>query len=159
MSDVAPEPQPLACGGIQCDGKSLREIDSGRVMVLLPRADIRRIILRHGSPAQHPVIQVIAGFVLLAIGLFPAVHLLHWMRYGGMIILEGNLLFLFPVLGIWFIYGGFIRRYYLEVETPTGNKKLEFRGKPQLSEIRSFLSTMKSTFGYNCEEAISVREL
>jgi hypothetical protein len=61
------------------------------------------------------------------------------MREGGRFILHIATMFLFPVLGIWFIYGGFIRRHYLEVETPAGNKKLEFRGKPQLSEIRSFL--------------------
>jgi hypothetical protein len=158
MSDATTDPQSLACAGIQCDGKSLREIDSGRVMVLLPRADIRRIILRHGSPAQHPVIQVIAGFVLLAIGLFPALHLLHWMRYGGTIILEENLLFLFPVLGIWFIYGGFVRRHFLEVEIPIGNKKLQFQGKPQLREIRSFLKAAENRFGYKVEEAACVRD-
>ncbi|HWE95966.1 MAG TPA: hypothetical protein VG269_18530 [Tepidisphaeraceae bacterium] len=159
MSEVATDPQPVACAGIQFDAKSLREVDSGRVMVLLSRADIRRVTLRHGSPAQHPVVQVIAGFIMLAMGALPTLYFLHWMREGGRFILHIATMFLFPVLGVWFIYGGFIRRHYLDVETSTGNKKLQFSGKPQLVEIRSFLKTAENSFGYKVEEAACVRDV
>jgi hypothetical protein len=63
--------QSLAFAGIDCNAERLRELEGNRVMVLIPRTEVRRITLCYGSPAQHPITQIFAGFIMLAMGALP----------------------------------------------------------------------------------------
>ena len=120
-------PIPLAeyCG-IRCTERSLCEIDSGKVMVTVPRQDITRITLRYGTQAPHPVIQVVMGLLLTGLGYFPIAHLIDWLRHGGAFLTLEAWIVPFPVVGILTVIGAFKRGYFLLVDERQGSKRLSF---------------------------------
>jgi hypothetical protein len=135
------------CCGIRCTEQNLCEIDSGKIMVLVPRQGIRRITLRYGFQAPHPILQIGAGCILLAFGYFPILHLVNWMRHGGELLADA-VAFLLPVVvvGIVLIISAFKCGYFLEVEQPNGNSRLAFRGRPNSQKLEEFLAAVERRY-------------
>lgn len=79
---------PLELAGIRFGSAAIAEIDSGRVMVEVKRADVTRMAICYGAQARHPLIQLIAGIVLVAIGIFPVWHVIRWVAHGGTLLLH-----------------------------------------------------------------------
>jgi len=135
------------CCGIRCTDQNLCEIDSGKIMVVVAKQNIRRITLRHGFQALHPVLQTIAGCVLVAFGYFPILHLLNWMRHGGGILAHA-VAWCLPVvvIGIALILSAFKRGYFLDIEQPNGNSRLAFRRRPDDQKLDEFLATVEHRY-------------
>jgi predicted outer membrane lipoprotein len=138
---------PTAYCGIRCTEQKLCEIDSGRVMVLVAKEDIRRITLRYGTQAPHPMLQVIMGVILIGLGYFPALHFIHWLQHGGVFFtLEGWIMPL-VVAGAWAIISALKRGYFLEIEQDQGTKRLAFGKKPEPVELERFVGEVERWCG------------
>ena len=121
-------------------------IESGRVVLTVYRNDIRRIILRRGWQAQHPIIQIVVGGLLLAPGVI--LLLVAFSADGAMVLRTlGGGVFL-VILGGWLLFEGLRRGHFLLVETTMGWKKLtvsmpqDARGVDQLFYVRQGITSV-----------------
>ena len=129
--------------GIAVLGDALCEVDSGRVMVRISTADVRGLKLLHGHVANHPVMQMIAGGVMVLIGGWPIIWLIEWAVHGGTIISSTMWMIGFAVVGVWLIIQAFREGHYLEVETTRGLRKLAFDGKVDESAASAFVGSLR----------------
>lgn len=131
----------MECCSLRCANGSLYEMNSGRVMVAAPCYSIRRIALRHGRQAPHPIRQSIAGVILLAAAVFPLMHLIHWLRHGGVFIDVEAWLLPVPVVGGWALFSAMKRGFYLEIEQNDGKRlRLAFAPDPDPKALDDFLA-------------------
>lgn len=145
---------PLTCGGVICEPERLTEIEAGRIMVLVDRKDIQHLRLRHGLVSPHPVLQLIAGAVLTALGYFPAAHFIDWFRHGGTFFEAEAYVVPFVIIGLWLGIGTFRRAYILDVATSAGRKRLAFSGSTELAEITRFLDAIEQHYALNVERDV-----
>ena len=137
---------PVTCCGIRLTQQNLSEIDSGRIMVTIAREDIRRVTLRHGIQASHPIIQLFAGIILSGLGYFPIRHFVHWFQHGGFYF-DVEALILVPVVaGLFLVVGAFKKGYFLEVELPRANKRLSFERNPDPTELQNLIRLIEEHY-------------
>jgi hypothetical protein len=138
----------VECCGLRCINGSLSEIDSARVMVAVPCQSVQRIALRYGLQAPHPIRQSIVGAILLGLGCFPLMHLIHGLRHGGVFIdLEAWLIPL-PVAGGWALAGALKRGLYLEVHQRHGSTcRLAFDRDPEPEALQQLLASIERSCG------------
>jgi hypothetical protein len=132
--------------------ESLDEVDvDGTRLVCLPRDGITSVALVYGQSEERPLLQLVAGLVLVAVGLVFVVRILSWVLVGGNIVdLEAFGVTLVP-LGAWFVYRVFRKRHYLRVETGKEVRKLAFNGKAQPEMIGELLERARRELGYPCQ--------
>jgi hypothetical protein len=129
--------------GIRATPEGLFEIDSGRMMVFIPRADVLKLSLVHGRLAERPLVQTITGAFLLTFASWPIWWLLrhgYWRTAAAFII--------FPIAGLWMLFQAFRNGDYLEVHTPRGVRKLVFHPHPNPQEAATFTRSLKDRFQY-----------
>lgn len=141
------EQEVVECAGVRCTPAALSEIDGPRVVVSVPRTSARGVTLRHGFQAPSPVLQILLGSALAALGYWPARHLVHWFRHGGTFVSveAGGIAFAF--LGVWMIVTALRRGYFLSVETEQGRKRLEMRGPVSPGELEAFRRGVARVWG------------
>jgi hypothetical protein len=142
MTSNVPSPS-MEYAGVRCMADSICSIDAGRCIIIVPRAEIRRVSLGYGSGSAHPLVQFIFGLGLMALGIPVLVHLMQWMRNGGTFLTMETWLLFFPAIGITLVYGSMARNCYLLIETGKEKKKLPFQRRASVEEIRVFLDSAK----------------
>lgn len=147
-STGAPPIEPIELGGVRFAADRLTEVEDGRVMALVMRHEIRSITLRHDFRSNHPVLQVIFGFVLIAVGLVPVRHLASWFRGGGIFFAVEIGLVVFAVIGAWLVFEAPRRGYQLDVGASSGRKKPTFHRKTGPAELRAFVAEAAARFEY-----------
>ena len=132
--------------------ESLDEVDvDGTRLVCLPRDGITSVALVYGQSEERPLVQLVAGIALMALGLVFVVRILSWILLGGTIAdVEAFGVALVP-LGAWFVYRVFRKRHYLRVETSKETRKLAFNGKAQPQMIDDLLERARRELGYPCQ--------
>lgn len=144
-SSAQPEP-PLvyACIWI-CDDK-ICETDGQYVAVQIPKHDVQSIQLRHGSGAEHPLLQLSFGGLLSAVGVAGVITLCG----GNFAAIRYELAMLFfGAVGLWMVWEAVRKRNYLLITTPSTRRKLFFHGTADHRSIREFLHKARETFEYN----------
>ncbi len=144
-------PNILECRGIRMTPEGIGVIESGRVVLTLLKSDVQRIILRRGMQAQHPVIQLIFGIVLLVTGLIPLPFMVFFPDVGVIAMKLGVGALVLVILGGWLLFESLRRGYFLDVETKSGWKKLPLSKGHDIVEFESFLRAAKDTLGYPIE--------
>jgi hypothetical protein len=137
----------VECSGIRCSEKSLSEMDGRKIAVSVFRPDIRKITYRHGVLAPHPLLQILAGIILIATGYFPAEHIFRWLQNGGTLFGEELLIFIFAGIGVYLILTARRRGYFLDIELPKGRERLAFKGEPNPNELEAFFSAVEQCHG------------
>jgi hypothetical protein len=145
-------PQVIELAGVRFTPDDVTELDGGQMMVKVPRRDIQGIVLRHGFHSAHPLLQVVAGAVLAAIGLLPTWHFTNWLLHGGTFITVEALLMGFVFIGPWLMVNAAKRGLYLEVRTEGGTRKLAFDGKLDPGQLETCLAAAEQLLGYSIEE-------
>jgi putative Mn2+ efflux pump MntP len=133
----------LESNGIRATPEGLFEIDSGRVMVFIPRADVVKLSLAHGRLAERPFVQAIIGALLLAFGALAIGWLLligYWKTVASAVVL--------PIVGLWMLVHSFRDGDYLEVQTPRATRKLVFHPALTPQEAIDFTRCLKDQFQY-----------
>lgn len=136
---------PLVYACIWMSAEKVCETDGRYVAVEIPRHEVQSIKLRHGSGAEHPVLQLTFGGILLAIGVAGLIAMCG--GNFGAIRYEIPMLF-FGLVGLWMVWEAARKRTYLLITTTSTRRKLFFDRTANLQSIREFLQSARETFGY-----------
>lgn len=144
--------------GIGANAHAVWESADDRVVAQVDRQEATDCEVRRGSPEQRPWISAGLGLALmlpcLIVGTQTLVDLSDSndrlsMRVGFALIFTALLgaVLLFRTL--------FVRRYYLSMATRTGEVRLIFARRAELSEIRKFLADVEHRYGWTVRDAVS----
>src|SRR5258706_16146502 len=114
------EPDYLEYGAIRLGVNGAAEMDGNRRLVHIPRAEVVRLEVVHGSAAERPLLCLILGVALLAIAFVgPAMVLLALLGRGRV---DGKVVttIAFLVPASWLLDLVIRRRWFLKVHTARG---------------------------------------
>jgi hypothetical protein len=110
-------------GALRIGAERIDELQDGRAIHSVRRADIRSIYLHYGFLARHPIIQLIfAAVLVLGFGMLTLMVISALMDN-----VAGKSLCMAPaflLLGVWLIYDALKRGHYLEIWTHSRRHKL-----------------------------------
>jgi hypothetical protein len=135
--------------GVRVTPTEIAEIDSGRLMLSIPRQDIRGLSLCYGARAEHPIRQIIAGTFLIFLGLIPIPYLIYCFEHGGVIFEPVLFMLGFAAIGIWIIFHATSKGNFLEVETVRAFRKIVFHGRVESAELEAFVAAIETI--YECK--------
>jgi hypothetical protein len=138
----------LTFGGVCFTAECIFEVGARSASAKVSRVELERISLRYGFQARHPLLLALFGFILLALGLPPLLHVALGLIGGGGFFDVELLAPVWLILGITALWGAFRRGYLLEVETPVGKRRLEFKRGLESSELEAFISLVEQSLGY-----------
>ena len=153
-ADVAAHsPQVIEFAGVRFGPDDVVEVDGGQVMVTVARRDVQRMTLREGFHSAHPIMQVVAGAILTAVGLLPTWHFANWVLRGGTFVSIEAVLMGFMVIGPYLMIDALKRGPNLEVRTAAGTKKLALDRKVDRLLLEKCLAAAEELLGYSIERA------
>jgi hypothetical protein len=114
----------------------------------IPIQSIRKMSVEFGFLSKHPLIQLILGMIVSALGLLPIFHFFLVFQYGGKFKFIEALAVAFFVVGIYLVISCLRKGYFLSLETEFGNKRLVFGNKVRKDEVVDFIKTARN-FGYS----------
>jgi len=113
-------------------------------MIFLPKDQVQFIELKFGSRAERPLMQVILGLLLVALGLVG----LYLVVMGGVRGLYWGVgLIFFGGIGALCLYEAIKKGHYLSVTCPKEIRKLKLVGEIKQTEFSKFTKNA-STLGY-----------
>jgi hypothetical protein len=128
-------------------------VDHGKLILSIPRSDIRRILLKYGYQSERPIVQVLFGIAIFLTGLYFLVNFIlqitiYRIVYGNMLLS----ILLFP-LGSWFLIDGLRLRYYFEVALDNDTRKFPLGKNPDEDQLLEFVK-QASKLGYVIDSSI-----
>ncbi|MCE9571949.1 MAG: hypothetical protein K8W52_02215 [Deltaproteobacteria bacterium] len=123
-------------GAIELTDQWLREVEGSTRLVSIPRAEVRRVVLRHARIAERPLLSLVVGIVLTTVGAYGAIATAaSRVRY---VELVGGFLTMLAA-GPWMIHSSFRRGLVLHVETDRGTRTLGLGGAVQSPALEAFI--------------------
>lgn len=144
-----PDEQFVQLESVRVDANGAAEMDGVRKLVFVPRAEIERLEVAHGSGSQRPIITGIIGALLLAFSLVPIWMLIRALLGTG--IFEVHIIAAcgFFFLALWLLNLALRKRWMIVVHTRNGGtRKLLFHEMKDRTAIENFLTNARSRFGY-----------
>lgn len=141
----------LEHAGVRFTQDMLVSMEQGRVMILIPRSEIRRVTLGYGSSALRPITQLVAGLVLATAALMTTAYLFWWVKHSAVLALGVAGLLVMAVIGLSTALGTFRRRYFLLVDATSGPRKLVFDADARIGDILEHVSSAEKLLGYRIE--------
>ena len=123
-------------------------MDGSRPRLFIPRNDVSRIELEHGSGAERPIVSFVIAAALAVVSLLPLAMLVNAFRGAGAFpdkLIAGVALI---IPAIWLLDLSLRRRWFLRVYLRRGSRKLLFARRADPQAIETFLSDARSRFGY-----------
>ena len=148
---------PLKCPGIAISEAGISELDGDRIILTIPRAQIKGIKLSYDTRAKNPFCQFFLGFIMSVLGLIGLVVIFLASTKRGFLRQQSEYLEipLIPVAlwimtgaGLWLLAGVLRAHYHLSVETEKETYKLFFKKTKDSREIRQFVRKAQIDFGY-----------
>ena len=144
-----PEEQFVQLESVRVDADGAAEMDGVRKLVFVPRAEIERLELRHGSGAQRPIVTGVIGAALLVFSFVPLWMLINAFRGYGTFEVHTIAACGFFFLALWMLSLAVRKRWMIVVHTRNGGtRKLLFHDVKDRASIENFLSNARSRFGY-----------
>lgn len=142
MSDLA---EFLKCGDVVASDRGVIETEAGRQMQFVPRNDIKGIVVRYGCAAHRPLVELVIGIALSALGLYDLCGVAtsaKISRYDlGAIVLGG--------IGAYMVYTVARKYHYLQVKTASTHFNIRFARSAPRAEIESFCKEIEKRWGYH----------
>ena len=140
-----PEIKRASYLNLEVSEKGLSEFSGGKRIIFIPKEEVRTIEVRFGSSAERPMLQVIAGLLLIGLGLVGAAMIaasgMRGFRWGvGFLI--------FGCFGVWFLYETVKKSHFLRVVCHNDARKLVFRGNFSEADFATF-SKEAADLGYS----------
>jgi hypothetical protein len=116
---------------LRATADEILELADGRAVVSIPIADVRKVALAFGSPAERPILQGIAGSALLLGGVVGLVNVLRVLLAGVVtrfitVWITSGVLISLGIAGGLLLARLMKRSLYLAIDTARGRRKLEF---------------------------------
>jgi hypothetical protein len=138
------ESSVLRCDNIVLSSRGFAETFGKKVVVFVPSGEIDRVALKFGRSDHRPIVSMSIGFVLVLVGLFGLVEFFIAMkgyRYElGMVA--------FGLIGASLIIDALKQRYFLEIDTKKGIRRLVFTKNAQKDEIADFCNKAETIYKY-----------
>jgi len=154
----------LRCPKVEITGINISELDGDRLVMTIPREQIRQIKLHYDTGAKYPFCQYFLGFTLFSLGLLGLVLTFFASTRGGPLIQDESGNFVLPLIpiilwimigtGFWLLIGIFRARYHLYIDTENGIYKIFFDKKKDIKEIQQFIRQAHLNFGYSIDVSI-----
>jgi hypothetical protein len=150
MNASPPTENKFAYLNLAISEKGLSEFSGGRRIIFIPKDEVQIIEIKFGSSAERPLIQVIAGLMLVGLGYIGLtmiiMNAMRGSRWGlGFIVFGG--------FGLWFLYETFKKTHYLRVICRNDKRKLVFRGAFQEAEFSKFINDA-TKLGYSFKDCV-----
>lgn len=154
----------IRCSNVEISGSEISALNGKRVIIAVPRGQVRHIKLSYDSDAKYPFCQYFLGFTLLSLGLIGlVVTFFASSRWGPLIQTEsGNFVLpLIPIIlwimagvGFWLLVGILRARYHLRIDTENRIYKIFFDKEVDIEEIQQFIRQAHMNFGYTIDVSI-----
>ena len=143
-----PDDDFLQLESVRLSHEGAAEMDGTRRLIFVPRAEIERLELRHGSGAERPVVSAIVGAVLLGLSVAPVWMLMNALRGAVTFEIKFMTAFAFSIPAVWLLDLTFRRRWMIVVHARKDTRKLVFHKTVDRVEIEHFFTVARSRFGY-----------
>lgn len=154
----------IRCSNVEISGTAIRELDCDRILLFVPREQIRQIKLAYDTSVKNPFCQYFLGFTLFALGLIGLIVTFLASLGGGSVTQMESREFGLPVIpislwlmigiGLWLLRGILRARYHLIIDTEQGMHKVFFDQSIDITEIRQFVRRAHLNFGYEIDVSI-----
>jgi hypothetical protein len=130
--------------------KGISEFSDGRRIIFIPKDEIQIVEIKFGSSAERPIMQAIAGLMLVGLGYIGLtmiiMNAMRGLRWGlGFVVFGG--------FGLWFLYETFKKTHYLWVICRNDKRKLVLRGAFQEAEFSQFINDA-TKLGYSFKDCV-----
>jgi hypothetical protein len=145
----SPEDVPtLKYDNIVAAPRGLIESQGGKIITLVPVSEINWVTLRFGRPDQRPVLSLVVGILVSAVGLYGVGGLLlapDGYRYELAMVTLG-------LIGAFMIFDTLKKRFYLDVTKKKGCSRLVFSKDAQLPDIQEFCEQVRTVYKHQIAE-------
>jgi hypothetical protein len=125
--------------------KGVSEVIAGRRMLFIPKQQVQYIETKFGSHAERPLVQMVLGLLLVALGLAG----LYLALAGGIRGLYWGAGFMgFGAIGVYCLYEAFKKGYFFSVICSKETRKIKITGEIQKAEFSQFINDA-SAAGYD----------
>lgn len=131
----APDVKRFTYLNLEISERGISEFSGNRRIIFIARDEIQSIEVRFGSKAERPLIQIIGGILLTALGAAGAVMIVNG---GGRGLRWGLGFVVFGALGLWMLYEAMLKSHHLLVATRNDRRKLVFHGCWSQSDFDQF---------------------
>jgi len=135
-------------GPVRISASEIAEMDGRRRLIRVSRKDVVALELAFTVGAERPVLTLILGFLLVALGFFPWVFLYFVLTRGGHVRTILFWLTPFGLLGGWLVWLASKRRQVLLVRMPNDTRRVLFPLTTTRAEAQRFLEVAAERFGY-----------
>lgn len=143
-----PDDDLLQLESVRLSAEGAAEMDGPRRLIFVPRAEIERLELRHGSGSERPIISAVLGFALLAMSAAPIVMLINAFRGWGTFQMKYIAAIAFIIPALWLLDLSLRRRWMIVVHARKDRRKLVFHKTKDRVAIERFFNEARSRFGY-----------
>src|SRR4051812_24772071 len=119
--------EALTYASVEIGPDGVAERDARGRVVFVPRAEIRRIVLRRGVAAERPGVLAFFGLLCFGVAWVSWKMVARWWVAGGTLYAETITGLAMIPLGIGIFWALLRPRFYLRVETPSDVRHLIFR--------------------------------
>ena len=119
----------------------------------ITRTSARSITVKNGFQAPYPVVQSLMGIIVLLAGLFPILHAVSVVLFGGRFYGLEAFLLAGLYLGGFLIRESFKRGYSIRIKFYGGDESWPILDNPTPEEMRQFLSIVRGQYGYEISES------
>jgi hypothetical protein len=145
---VTGQPDYVEHASVRLGADGAAEMDGIRRLVYIPRAQVVRLEIVHGSAAERPLVSLILGVILLALALLGPAMLVLALLGRGRVEIKFVTSIAFIVPAAWLLDLVIRRRWFLKVHTSKGSRKLIFGKGSDPVAMEQFLVSAKQRFGY-----------
>jgi hypothetical protein len=142
-------PTPVQLGRIRITERSVDEVVDRTALVSIPRAEVERAVIRHGTVAERPGVLIALGSIATTLGLLGVTSLFR----GGLMMRTQSTLLIALVGGPLLIAAALRRGYRLDVETRRGVRRLGFGMAVDESQIAALVTAAQVEVGCTIELA------
>jgi UDP-N-acetylmuramyl pentapeptide phosphotransferase/UDP-N-acetylglucosamine-1-phosphate transferase len=126
---------------LKASEKGLSEFNKASLVVFIPKKQIEAVEVKFGSRAERPMLQVILGITLVALGAAGS-----WMAVNGGLrgMYWGLGCLMFGGIGLICLNEALRKGYYLRVTCSNETRKLIFRGRIEQASLSNFVQSASS---------------
>lgn len=137
--------EAVSYASVEIGPDGVAERDARGRVVFVPRAEIRRIVLRRGIAAERPGVLAFFGLLCFGVAWLAWKMIARWWVAGGTLYAETVSGLAMIPLGVGIFWALLRPRFYLRVETQSDVRHLIFRGRIERSELRRFIARVEAT--------------
>ena len=141
----------LKCDNLLVSPRGIAEVHGKKIVIFVPATDIGHVTLKFGRSDHRPVVSLSIGILMALVGLFGLIEFvfinMRGYRYEiGMM--------LFGAIGGSIIFDTLKERYFLEIDSKAGPRRLVFSKQVQRKDIDEFCNKVRTVYNYQITDGI-----